>query len=615
MILYQLYTLSLVATVLGSMSMAGFLWFKSGRKDIVKPLVFFCIGVAAWVTGYLLIATGGSYRMEAGKFLINLSPLIAAAFLHFVLNFSNKSRKTVISALYLIAALSVVIATLFHAGEIGPWLRFSHFYHLDRAGIALASLTALFSLVAHLILLNESMRADKKKQRQMLALFISGGWGLLAASGFVFESIGLNIFPYPVLLLPVYTLLLTYGILRYELMDVNVWARRTLTWLFILLIPLVSASVILALLVKFGLTQFSETSLWLIWSLSLAVVLLASLLQKPASFLAERIVYPGNRIRPEMLKKWQSELEATESWEQLSTIGGRLISGHMGYAIEIFASPTLTDASSDGLGIRCDKKDDEWGFTPLGWDEAAPAVLRTVNLFGTLLVSASTRLESLLKIAEREKDILIEGHLTDLGRLSATVAHELRNPLNVISMVSASCDDEIKREIHLQIERSQKLIDDLLTYSGKLSIEKKRLNLKDEVECILSHYKERNVDVTIDISDDLVISFDSHRLHQVFFNLMNNACSVLKETENPHITIKASTEKKEVKVVFNNNGPEIPENIAGEIFRPFVSGRAGGSGLGLAIVQRIMEAHGGKVELRDRESGNCRFELNFPMEQ
>ena len=615
MIQYQLYFMSLAATVIGSIGMAVLLWFKAGRKDIVKPLVFFCLGVAVWITGYLLIGTGVKFWIEAGRFLINLSPLISATFLHFVLSFGGKGKRKDIFAIYFVAATSVAAALIFHAGEIGPWLQFSHFYHLDRAGIALASVTLLFSLAAHLLLLRESMSVDRKRQRQMLALFVSGGWGLMSASGFVFESIGLDIFPYPLLLLPFYTLLLAYGVLRYELMDVNVWARRAITWAMVLLIPILAVSVILALLVKFGLTQFSGTSLWLIWILSLIVVLISALIQKPAALVAERIVYPGSRISPETLKKWQDDLESAEDWEQLSAIAGRLLSAHMGYEVEVTVASPLPESGSGKPGMSCNRDGGVWRYILSGWEDAAPALLHAVNMFGAVLVATSARLEALLKIAEKEREILIESHLTDLGRLSATVAHELRNPLNIISMASAGCESEIKKEISHQLERSQKLIDDLLAYSGKLNIEKKRLNLKEEVDYILSHYKDNKIDKNIEMSGDLFISFDQHRLHQVFFNLMNNACSLLEKVDNPKITIKASGNEEDVKLIFGNNGPAIPDDIAGEIFRPFVSGRAGGSGLGLAIVQRIMEVHGGRIMLAGIKGGDCRFELIFPVEK
>lgn len=608
---YQLYYISLIATVIGSIVMAGLLLFKSGRKDTVKPLAFFCVGVAAWVTGYLLIATGRSYMVEAGKFLINLSPLIAATFLHFVLTFTSKSRRALILSTYLVALTSVLLAVLLNAGDIGPWIGFSHYYHLDRPGFALAFVTGLFSLSGHFLLLKESLKTDKKTKYQMVALFAAGGWGLMSSSGFVFESVGLDIFPWPVLLLPGYTLLLTYGILRYELMDVNIWARRTLTWAFILLIPLVAVSALLALFVKFGLTQFSETSLWFIWSLSLAVVLMSAVIQKPAALLAERIVYPGSRIKMETLKKWQSDLESAWNWEQMSNVASALLSGHMGHEIKVISEPLLPGCPLGQSAIRYYKVQDEWRFIAVGWEDATPAIVHTVNIFGTLLATASARLEGLLKIANKEKEILIESHLTDLGRLSATVAHELRNPLNVISMASADCQDEVRKEISLQIQRSQKLIDDLLSYSGKLKIEKKILNLKEELDYILSHYKDKRIETLVEVPPDLTIAFDSHRLHQVFLNLMDNSCSILKETDNPRITINAHTDGNNVKVIFGNNGPEISEKIADEIFRPFVSGRAGGSGLGLAIVQRIMEAHDGKIVLTGRESGNCRFELIF----
>ncbi|MDH3975587.1 MAG: ATP-binding protein [Deltaproteobacteria bacterium] len=606
-----LYIISLTAAVISSLAMALLLWRKSAEKEALLPLIFFCTAVALWLSGYLLINGGTPPFIETGRFFINLSPLVAAFFLHFVLLFSGKKKKIIVPLLYVIALIASATGILLHAGEIRPWLGFNFYYRANKATAILAVVTLLYSSLGHLILLKESVYADKKRQRQMLALFMSGLWGLLSASGFVFEAIGIDIFPYPVLLLPGYTVLLTYGILRYELMEVNIWARRTITWALILFIPLLISSIPLALFARFGLSGFSGTSFPLLWFLILAAIMLTALIQKPAAALAEKIVYPGSRLNPEIVEAWQRELEGARNWEELSGTAGKLLSQNMNQDLTVKVAPELKEYSAHPPGTILYKDENKWKYSLHGWEEAAPAILHRVNIFASLLVSAALRLESLLALTEKEKALLKERHLTDLGRLSASVAHELRNPLNIISMASASCSEEIKDEIKEQLDRSQKLINDLLSYSGQLKIEPKELHLNEEIEYVLSHYKNEKVTINVDVPEELTLYFDSHRLHQVLFNLMNNACTALKWTEGACINLEASPCKDGLELIFADNGPGMGKELAVDIFRPFVSGGAGGSGLGLAIVQRIMEAHGGKIELNRNKPGHCSFKLYF----
>ena len=255
--LKQLYSISLVISVICSIAMAALLRLKSARKEIVNPLVLFCIGVATWISGYLLINSGAPFLMEAGRFLINLSPLVATFFLHFVLLFINTEKKALLPAIYSIAFVTTGAGLFMSAGEVSSWSVFDNYYIANKATALLAVVTLIFSTVAHLLLLRASLHSNKKRQRQMIALFLSGLLGLLSCSGFVFEAMGINSFPYPVLLLPGYTLLMTYGILRYELMEINIWARRTLTWALIIFVPLLVVSIPLALIVRYGTTGFS----------------------------------------------------------------------------------------------------------------------------------------------------------------------------------------------------------------------------------------------------------------------------------------------------------------------------------------------------------------------
>lgn len=561
----------------------------------------------------MLINTGNPVLAESGRIFVNMSPLVAAFFVHFTFVFTEWSNKTALFFVYIVSIIITILAVTFSAGELRPWLDFKLFYRYDRGAILVVLGTVCYSMFGHLWLLKQSFKAEPKKRKQITAAFLAGAWGLAATSGFAFGFLGLPIFPYPALLLPFYTLILVYGILRYEFMDINLWARKSLAWGMLVSLLLVAASLTFSLFVHLGFAELNVVPIWQIWFFSFMVLTFALLLQRPASGLATRLIYPGSRITGEIIKQWQDKLHEAQSYQELSSIAAKLLSGHLKEPVEIAVDnmPSEAPFALNRFSIRCNRAETGWGNVFLGWSEASPGIIHTTEVFGALLTSSAARLEKAIKLAEKEKQMLKEKYLADLGRLSAMVAHELRNPLNIISMASAECRNDIKSEISIQMERAQKLINDLLAYSGKLKIEKKKINLKEQIEYVISHYPDKNAAIKIEVPFDIYMLADPHRLHQIFFNLLDNAYCVLKNKTEGQIMIQAAREHKKVKILICDNGPGVSDNMAGELFQPFSSGREGGNGLGLAIVQRIMEAHGGMIKLGRMENWSCVFELYF----
>jgi len=612
--LHQIYLLALVATVLASLGMAALLRFKVRKGPGLKPLVFFCLGVALWTLGHLAINFGGASSAGVGQALVNISPLVPAFFIHFALEFTGFSKKKVLIANYGLAVLASFLGIFTEAGVLKTWSGFERFYQFDGTAMLIAGVTAAYSIFGHLSLLYGKRGAEPRKKRQINAVFLAGAWGFFSASGFLMGSIDMDVFPYPVLLLPFYTVFLVYGVLRYELMDINTLARKSVAWFLISFSLIVLTSFVSAIFVQAGIPGLSDIPLWQVWFFCLAIIFLTLFLQRPALELASRLIYPGNKVDTFTLRGWQTELNEAASWRDLSSKATTLLSGHLGFTVEVKAGPSGSAPYSNKPAIICEKRGLEWQTSLSGWVDATPSVLHTAEVFGTVLASSCARLEQALKIAEKEKELLNEAHLADLGRISASVAHELRNPLNTISMASSRCDEGIKKEIGLQLARAQKITGDLLTYSGNMRIEKKELYLNREVEYIVSHYSRAGIEFIIDMPPDLRLMADSHRLHQVFFNLIDNAAAVVKDKNGAKVGIYALADSKGVRIIVADNGPGVPLKIAPDLFKPFVSGRPGGSGLGLAITKRIMEAHGGTIALEMREGWACCFELRFPRE-
>lgn len=612
--LYELYYISLFATVFTSIGMAGLIWFRGEKKAGAVPLTFFSIAVAFWVAGQILISTGDELEREAGRFLVNLSPLVGAFFVHFALSFTGWGRKEFLYANYAGAVAASAFGVLYPAGELMSWLSFPRYYWLDESAMWVAGITLAYGLFGHIWLIRAGFKSEERRRRQIKAAVLSAAWGLASASGFFFGSIGIELFPYTVLFLPVYPVFLVYGVLRYEFMDVNLWARKSLSWLIVFTLLTAAVTLSIAALASLGLKGFITLPLWQIWAFTLVVALITLAIEGRALSIATRLIYPGSRFNARLLKEWQDELEGAEGWRDLSTRATNIMCGHLGFTVEVRALPEAPELYSNKPGIIAECGRGMWGFKLCGFDDATPGINRTAEVFGALLVESAKRLEDALKLALREKEALHEKHLADLGRISATVAHELRNPLNNISMASAGCDSEIKKEIAQQINRAQRIIGDLLTYSGEFRLEKRDLVLKDEVDYIASQYsKGHNAKITVDIAPEIVVPGDTHRIHQVFYNLLDNAQAAVRDKENGTILVHAAKGSNEVRVKVYDNGPGVPDKIKDDIFRPFVSGR-GGSGLGLAIVQRIMEAHGGRIELIKKNNWSCCFELFFPIE-
>ena len=106
-------------------------------------------------------------------------------------------------------------------------------------GWGVLGLAALLSVIGHLRLAQTWVQQQGQHRRQAGAVFVSSLIGLVALTGFTFPALGIDAYPWPVLLLPLYSVALVYGILRYRFMATDLWARRGLVW--ILLVALAGA--------------------------------------------------------------------------------------------------------------------------------------------------------------------------------------------------------------------------------------------------------------------------------------------------------------------------------------------------------------------------------------
>jgi len=182
-----------------------------------------------------------------GIYIILANPLMPTFFLHFAIRFVNSgaAKEVMLDRLlqaipwFYAASVAVVLQSWWMgAGDAIGTLDTRSFFIFTDAGTWNLAYTVLIGILAHGVLLFGWYRHSGNKKRSILAMFGVGAWGLLLATSFVFPSFGISWFPYPMLLLPTYLLLLVYAVVRYQILSVNAFANRALLWVAMMLVIL-----------------------------------------------------------------------------------------------------------------------------------------------------------------------------------------------------------------------------------------------------------------------------------------------------------------------------------------------------------------------------------------
>ncbi|MEO3878001.1 sensor histidine kinase [Rheinheimera fenheensis] len=607
MSLSSAFEISMWLTSACAVLLAGWLVWQGQRQQAMPALAGFAAMMALWCSGHIAIL---HQLPKLGVALVLANPLMPMFFLHFALQFTARRQpRWLLPLLYSLTLLVILISWLAPGGAVKQTAGFDGFFIFNGVGWFNLLYTVLLGIAAHAVLWQGWRQHSGNKRRSIVAMFLAGGWGLLLATSFVFPSLGLNWYPYPMLLLPSYLLLLVYGVVRYQVLEINAFANKALLWLAMLLLVLALMALISALLGQLGMQALAAVPASQLWLYSALVLLLSAAGYRPLAALARRLIYPGLTLNESLLAQWRSRLQQCTDWQQLSRLASQLLSEQLRQQVTV----TLPHAgrSSTALNICCQRDNNGWHYELQGWDDVTPGYRLQGEIFAQLVLASCNSLEQSLQLADAERKRLDQQHLVELGALSAAMAHELRNPLNIIAMAAASTSVEVRGYIQQQLKRADRLIADLLSYSGQLQLHCTAVAVKPLVDSVISQQDWHGVACRVALPDDLSIYADSYRLQQVLINLLDNALAFCRNQVGAEICLQSRRQHNKVWLCVHNNGPAIDKAQQASLFQPFVSKRAGGSGLGLAIVRRIMQAHGGEVRHRTDLGWPVSFELEF----
>lgn len=255
-------------------------------------------------------------------------------------------------------------------------------------------------------------------------------------------------------------------------------------------------------------------------------------------------------------------------------------------------------------------------------------------------IGAALFFKDLTQVEQQEERERLRDRLASLGEMAAGIAHELKNPLAGIEVMAGLLRRQVPDSVDAQslladiiseAKLANAIVVEMLEFVRPIRLEVERTDMGDVVHQAVtlaeSKVPKGEAQVQVDVPATLpMIDGDHHQLCQVFTNLLTNAFEALEGRG--HVSIKATAVAMEpdpafgadaqapaptVVVDVTDDGPGIATHMSDRIFNPFFTTKVQGSGLGLPIVRKIVDAHGGRIDLSSTPGQGTRFRVTLPV--
>lgn len=231
---------------------------------------------------------------------------------------------------------------------------------------------------------------------------------------------------------------------------------------------------------------------------------------------------------------------------------------------------------------------------PAGGEGEIPYLVRAFNAMSAALA----------RLREMERRMAHQEQLSAIGRVAARVAHDLNNPLTVVSntaklMARESAGEREKADLELIAHHSERCMDtvrELLAFGRPVKVSPRPLEVGAWLRELVRHWKVSAGDTALELelpAGEVWIEADPLALERMLANLLDNARQAAPEGT---VRLAAAAEAEGLRIEVQDDGPGFAPEVRARLFEPFFTTKAGGTGLGLASALAVARAHGGDIE-------------------
>ncbi|HGY55119.1 MAG TPA: HAMP domain-containing sensor histidine kinase [Caldithrix abyssi] len=274
---------------------------------------------------------------------------------------------------------------------------------------------------------------------------------------------------------------------------------------------------------------------------------------------------------------------------------------------------TITDIQKGNLEVR----------VPIDSSDELGRLAKSFNLMLEKLKLMQEELEEYHK-----RELMQAQKLATVGEMASGIAHEIKNPLtgiaNAIEIIAEEMDDSSKKpildEIHRQVQRVNKTINDLLRFSRPIDLQLAAGNINEVIRTMVfflqNQVKTSDIQFITRLRPDIpVFDFDAKQIEAVLINLGLNAIQAIESKGFIEVFSRFLAEEDTVEIVIKDSGCGIPVKNLSKVVKPFFTTKSKGTGLGLSISKEIIEKHGGKIHIESEEKRGTIVTISLPVKK
>lgn len=234
--------------------------------------------------------------------------------------------------------------------------------------------------------------------------------------------------------------------------------------------------------------------------------------------------------------------------------------------------------------------------------------------------------ETIQKVEESQQALIQAEKMAAIGRITASIAHEVNNPLQAISnCLHLAGREELQKDqrdhyfklAQTELNRLMDIVQHMLDFYRPGNLSREPVNMNQILDHLLTlmtkQLRQQKIEVIRDFQPNLPnVTVVSNQIQQVLLNLLINAVESMPG--GGKIFIRTKLNRNQVETIIKDTGPGIPKELQNRIFEPYVSTKEKGTGLGLAVSYNIVVAHGGTLEYLNRQTDwGASFRIAFPV--